>query len=563
MNSQPILLSMLLLSLLVISGCDEPAPAKPQVKTGTSKLATKIATGPKQPTTKIKMKKRSPDRKARPPATDTDDTDDSTGEFDFSFNGSSTPYQGGGAFARPGTNESRAGLSEVKIIDRVTSLLKDAIDYAPTLAVWIIDESKSSRRHVQTIGSALRQPYSGLKQEADANRFLTAVCSFGQETKFLVDKPSPDPTSLPNAIDSLQQDASGKEMVFTAIREALSKYAGYRTEQKREVIFFVVTDEAGDDQATVDELSAQVSKYGIPIYVLGVPAPLGRDAAVDGSVEVTGSSTAIQQGPESRHSEHIELGFWGGMNDFRLLDSGFGPFALEKLCRASSGRYIALRPATSGYSFNSTTTSEWPNSGVWQPEIAAMRRYAPDYISEADYQALLKSNAACMALHNAAKLRPIEITQTPIVTFVKQSEAQLSTEVARAQQFAAKNGPTVERLYETLEKGEADRGKLPSLRWKAAYDLALGRASAVHARVEGYNEMLAALRRGQNFEDASHNTWELAAADATEANTKLRKLCAKATQLLEGVVKEHPGTPWAKLAERELQTPVGWKWTER
>lgn len=561
MNAKRISLSLLLVTLLLISGCDEPTPAQPQTKPGPSKLANKIATGPKQPTTKIKMKKRSPDRKQRSAPTKSDTTGDDP-EFDFSFSSTSTPYEGGGAFARPGTNESRPGLSEVKIIERVTSLLKDAVDYAPTLAVWIIDESKSSRTHVTKIGAAIRQPYSQLKQESDANRFLTAVCTFGQKTQFPVDTPSPDPASLANSIDSLQQDGSGKEMVFTAIGEALGKYAGYRTEQKREVIFFVVTDEAGDDQAAADQLTSQVSKYGIPIYVLGVPAPLGRTAAVDGSLEVTGSATAIKQGPESLYSEHIELGFWGGMNDFQLLDSGFGPFALEKLCQASNGRYIALRPPTSGYSFASSTANEWPNSGVWQPDTGAMRKYAPDYVTEAEYQALLKGNAACMALHNAAQLSRIEFSQTPITTFIKRSEAQLSTDVQRAQQFAAKHGPALEKLYDTLEKGEADRPKLTSARWKAAYDLALGRAAAAHARVEGYNEMLAALKRGKNFEDESHNTWNLAPAESTDANTKLRKLCEKAKQYLEDVIKDHPGTPWAKLAERELQTPLGWEWTE-
>jgi hypothetical protein len=32
---------------------------------------------------------------------------------------------------------------------------------------------------------------------------------------------------------------------------------------------------------------------------------------------------------------------------------------------------------------------------------------------------------------------------------------------------------------------------------------------------------------------------------------------------LNRVIKEHPGTPWAYLAHRELTTPLGWKWTER
>jgi hypothetical protein len=430
------------------------------------------------------------------------------------------------------------------------------------LAVWLIDESKSARSFVTGVGGSLRQPYAALKQDADADRFLTAVCTFGQQVRFPVDTPSSNPASLINTFNALQDDASGKEMLFSAVGEALQKYASYRTSQKREVLFFIVTDEAGDDQTAVNDVIRDVRKQGIPIYVIGVPAPLGRAAAVDASVEVAGNATSIQQGPESRASEHIELGFWGGMNDYRLVDSGFGPFALERLCRASNGRYIALRPSTTGYSFVGETNTEWPNSGVWQPDPNAMRKYAPDYVGEAEYQAVLQANAACMALHNAAKLPRVEFTQLPETTFVKQSEAQLATAVARAQQLAAKLEPAVNRLYDALAQGESARDKLTSPRWKASYDLALGRAAAAKARVDGYNVMLAELKRGKTFSDASHNTWQLMEAETTEATSGLKKLCAKAKEYLEGVVKEHPGTPWAKLAARELQTPVGWKWAE-
>jgi hypothetical protein len=31
---------------------------------------------------------------------------------------------------------------------------------------------------------------------------------------------------------------------------------------------------------------------------------------------------------------------------------------------------------------------------------------------------------------------------------------------------------------------------------------------------------------------------------------------------LQGVVQNHSGTPWALLAQRELDEPIGWKWTE-
>jgi hypothetical protein len=328
-------------------------------------------------------------------------------------------------------------------------------------------------------------------------------------------------------------------------------------------MFFVVTDEAGDDQDLVDTLIDEPRRYGIPIYVIGVPAPFGRAAALDASVESAADKMAIRQGPESRYGEHIELGFWGGTNDFRMMDSGFGPFALERLCRETGGRYIAVRPPTSGYSFQGATVNEWPSGGVWQPDPNIMQKYAPEYVSEADYQKLLQGNAACMALHEAAKVPSVEFTQLPEVTFVKRNEAQLANDVARAQQLAAKLEPGVNRLYDAIEKGERDRPKLSSPRWQAAFDVAMGRTAAAKSRVDGYNAMLAELKRGKNFANPNSSIWELTTAEKTEATSALKKLGEKAKMYLERVVTEHPGTPWAKLAERELQTPFGWKWTER
>jgi hypothetical protein len=31
---------------------------------------------------------------------------------------------------------------------------------------------------------------------------------------------------------------------------------------------------------------------------------------------------------------------------------------------------------------------------------------------------------------------------------------------------------------------------------------------------------------------------------------------------LNRVIKDHPGTPWALLAEKELKDPVGWVWVD-
>ena len=43
----------------------------------------------------------------------------------------------------------------------------------------------------------------------------------------------------------------------------------------------------------------------------------------------------------------------------------------------------------------------------------------------------------------------------------------------------------------------------------------------------------------------------------------MSKFAAKAREYLERVVENHPDTPWALMAQRELDTPIGWEWVGR
>jgi hypothetical protein len=117
-------------------------------------------------------------------------------------------------------------------------------------------------------------------------------------------------------------------------------------------------------------------------------------------------------------------------------------------------------------------------------------------------------------------------------------------------------------LYDHLAQGEADRAKETSLRWQVAYDLAIGRVAAVKVRTEAYNAMLAQAKTGLKFKNEKNNTWVLEPSDSISVGSQHEKLAAKAKTYLERVVTDHPGTPWAMLAKRELETPLGWTWKE-
>jgi hypothetical protein len=118
-------------------------------------------------------------------------------------------------------------------------------------------------------------------------------------------------------------------------------------------------------------------------------------------------------------------------------------------------------------------------------------------------------------------------------------------------------------LVSILRQGESDRPKLTRPRWQAGFDLAIGRALAVKVRTEGYNAMLAQAKQGMTFKNPRDDTWLLRPAREVSVNSALAKDSAAATAYLRRVVDEHPGTPWAMDAKRELAQPLGWQWQER
>jgi hypothetical protein len=488
--------------------------------------------------------------------------EDSGVDFAFSPSSSDTKWT---------AQRHHPGLENAAAAELILNLVRESVEYAPTLVVWLIDQSRSVQSVSRELRDFIGERYRGLNDlaisgDSQEPQLLTAVCTFGKSVEFPLDTPSPDPQQVVAALRAVRPDETGREMTFTAIQTCLSKYLPFRTEHHCEVILVLLTDEAGDDRHLVEQFIPVTRQSGIPIYVLGVPAPFGRPAALDELVEATskdqrvGDWRAIRQGPESMFPERIQLGFCDGATQLELIDSGFGPFALEYLCRASGGRFLALRPR--GDTSSLTNSGEWPALTAYSFAPDAMRHYTPDYISRAEYQQLLEENAARQALHEAARMTGLEIVEFPRLKFRKRSEADLSRQLRLAQQSAAKLEPVINAMLTVLEQGEAARDELTRPRWQAAYDLALGRATAAKARIDGYNVMLAALKRGKNFEAPGSTTWVLQHAETIQASSTLRRLVEESARILHRVVKDHPGTPWAALAQHELRTPAGWKWTE-
>ncbi|MCC6510397.1 MAG: VWA domain-containing protein, partial [Pirellulaceae bacterium] len=470
-------------------------------------------------------------------------------------------------------------------IDRITYEILQAMEERPTLVVWFFDQSGSLQRRREEIRDRFERIYKelGIIREAKAEKekskladepLLTSIFAFGDRVTQLTDKPTADMDEIRNVIDSVQMDQTGNEKIFSAFYLAVEKYKSYRSSRpthgpERNVIFIAVTDERGDDVDGLEATIKECRKFAIPVYVIGVPAPFGREFTYikyvdpDPKFDQTPQWAQVDQGPESLMPERVKLGYRDNFYEEPVMDSGFGPYALSRLAYETGGIYFTVHPNrkfNSRVSRNEIDPFASELSYFFDPEI--MAKYRPDYVSQEDYVKQAKESPLRQILIQASRLAAVETLQAPRLRFVRRDEPSLVNELTLAQQAAARLDPQLSNLGQVLLQGQAVRDRETSPRWLAGYDLAVGTVLAHKVRAETYNSMLAKAKRGMSFQDPKNNTWVLQPADEVSVGSKLEKESQTARDILTQVSQQHAGTPWAILANRELKNPIGWKWVE-
>ena len=436
-------------------------------------------------------------------------------------------------------------------LDRMTYEIVNSLKERQTLVCWLFDESGSLAVRRADIADRFENIYGqldGLEGGKDAP-LKTAVVGFGEGINFYTPEPITDIPKAVNLVRGIADDDSGKEVVFTAVGAVVDKFKRFRSAKDRHnCMVVIVTDERGDDFLRVEEVSAYCSKMGFRVYCIGNASPFGREK---GYVRYTYSDgfeqdIPVDQGPESPRMEVLDVPFWGARVDSGRISAGLGPYALTRLCAETNGLYLIAEGAR-GRAFDATM----------------MKDYLPDYRPIRDYLEDVKKSSAKQALLTAAENTRQQNVSAPTLRFRADTDNALRVEAAEAQKPAAMLELRIRQVVGILENGEDDRPNLTEPRWQAAYDLAMGRALALQARALGYNIMLAQMKvNPRTFEKEGNNTWVMKASADVETGPTIRKIVAKATEYLSRVVDEHPGTPFAYLAEVELQTKMGWTWQE-
>ena len=469
-----------------------------------------------------------------------------------------------------GVNVGVAATGASGAVDRLSLEIARSLEDAPTTVCWAFDQSVSLAGQRQEIASRLKRVFRELSHdsEGDAPAGLTnLVLAYGQSFQFIVNKPTRVSGEVVKAIQEIEVDNSGVEKTFTAIRAAAERLNAVRPVGRSNGMIVVFTDEVGDDQSLADQVATICRRLGVSVCVVGVPAPFGQRfiemkyVEFDPTYASVEDWAVVEQGPETLFPEAIHINDKSFSNE--AIDSGFGPFSLSKLCYQTGGVYIAVH-ANRNLQGRVPDRATAPMSSriryFFDPE--SLRDYQPDYVSATKLRQKVASNAAKQSLVTAAVATNLKPMVSPETVFPKKSEGELANLLSLAQRSAAVLQPRIDAIYRQLLRGIPDRESIEEERWKAGFDLAMGRILAMKVRTDAYNLMLARAKSGMQFQRPKSDTWVLRPSDVVNVGSRTEKFADQAREYLRRVIADHPGTPWAFLAKRELGQPLGYAWDE-
>lgn len=444
-----------------------------------------------------------------------------------------------------------------KAVDRLAQEILRRLEQGRTLVVWAFDASGSLVSEREKLRKHIEEVYNHIGQAGSSGSFetsglRTAVVAFGQDRRIIAE-PTDDLGIVSSAIGAVGQDDSGIESTFQTVFDIVKKYGKYKIDNEpTRMMIVVVTDEIGNDPEKLEPTIKACNVAQAPVFVLGSPAVFGRkDGLADYKDPRTGRqyyNIAVDQGPESALLEGVQLPFWFDGPQYEYLDSGFGPYALSRLAASTQGIYFISRMS---------------NKVPLHYDPAGMREYRPDWMPIEQYRKAVMNDPIRQAVVLASEICQRQLPKTPRLTFPPADDPSFKEDLTRVQESAAVTLYTVEEALTPINQVAKLRGKEQSRRWLAHYDLIRGRLLALKVRCAEYTGQCARMKRDTPpFAKPKSNAWRLVPDAEVHISDKGAAVAKEAETLLKRVIADHPGTPWATLAQRELQHPLGLKWVE-
>ena len=424
------------------------------------------------------------------------------------------------------------------------------------LVVWLFDESRSMTPVQKIIAGRVARFLAPAHQRM---RILTVVSSFGRKFHVILGKPSRNGVSIQNAVGKIPVDVSGKENVLTAVNEVLNRFGPDARKFARKIVIILVTDEAGDDvrvtEGKPDPLEATLAR------MKNIDARLvvfGHEAGTfSHSVEKTFDPTVpkgvspwafVNRGIETAFGETFPHDWYFRRTE--RVPSGFGPYALSRLCRETGGVYYLVRAAKApDYDYEKLLSG-------YEPELASRAEIA-------------KRNT-----RNDARRLIMQLVMDAKVDRDKGFRTHFAdTEGGRVRMMTCRDH--VDHLLAVVEKGIAQMKQIgPAAfrhspkRWQANRELMWAELHKLRFQLGQFRRTLHDLMTGRRVMPPGELGWRITHVGG-ELRGQAEVLLAEKRAIeamYRKVIEKHAGTPWAVFAESEMKQLDGYAirpWSRR
>ncbi len=423
--------------------------------------------------------------------------------------------------------------------------------------VWLFDESESMKDDQKEIRKKFDRVVTELKinqpddvpaakgkKKSSGPPLSHAIVGFGDDVHFEQEKPTTDIEVIGRAIDRLRVDSTGKENTMSAIAKVIAHYNNLISED-RKLLIVLVTDESGDDGDYVEEARQAAVSRDVPIYVIGRQALFGTDHL---TIQYTDPVTkdifwvGIKRGPETAGFEALQ--YDGLHRRWDELPSGFAPYELARLAKDTAGIYFIL-PSEEELRIHRREKAY---------SIQALKEYVPDYESRAAYFERRTKSEFRRTLFDVIQ----ETSKYPFRHHFPVFPDQLLPAIEQELPVVTVRLNALIKIEERLKQLEKLRNREPEKRWQAAYDLMLAQVVAYQIKAYEYRANLLEMAAKPPKPTTMPNPelfvdWTLDHSHESKApKEKTEKVYAEAMRLMKLVVERHPNTPWADLAQDEI-----------
>ena len=457
-------------------------------------------------------------------------------------------------------------------VDGIGEQIRDMLGEGDVLVVWLLDSSLSLVDDRQRVANRLTQVYADIGQDLAEKakvkgqkvpKLTNAVVAYGAVQAEVV-PPNPFAGRAVNAIREIPLDPTGLENVMTAVSKCAIRYSG---SVKRKTLIVIWTDESGDDILALEPTIAICRQNRVHVSIIGPTAVLGAQEGSHTWTHPTGRlfHLPVLKGPDTALPERLrwpywwqphlpawhdaELGTreefygWYGGPDLAAMSSGFPPYALTRLAVQTGGTM--------------TIFDRRVDRGPFQ--LDEMRPYTPDYRSAAEIMEELRYfPLRQMVLLSVDVTRSNSPPSVPRVHYRLTGAPRMRRMLSR-QEFQLREeqlvletalAPFGAKGREDLYQGES------SPRWRAWYDLTYGRLLAQSVRYAEARALFLMLSQPGALPDNA-NCLDVGPAARILAGKQSEERAREAERLLRRCLENNPKTPWAYLAQRELDYPVG------